>query len=202
MSEEPDQIAAMIVATSFAAGLNVPATILTLGALANFGALTLPPALQLLGHPWVIAVSAVLFVIEFFADKIPGFDLVWNAAQTFIRVPAGALLAYGASSNLSPAAQLAAATAGGVIALIAHGGKTAARAAVTTSPEPLTNMLLSAGEDALSIGVVWLATNHPYIAAALVAAIVVSILAFLRWVVRALARVFGLSRHDPVGLRP
>jgi len=147
----PNEIAAALVAISFAAGLNVYATLATLGLLAHAGLLPLPPALHLLTNWWVIGASAVLFLVEFFADKVPAFDLIWNALHTFIRVPVAALLAYGATSQLSPEKQLIATLLGGAIALAAHGGKTAIRAAVTPSPEPLSNIGLSLGEDALAI---------------------------------------------------
>jgi hypothetical protein len=136
----------LLIATSFAAGLNVYATVATLGVLSRTGAITLPTSLQLLASWYVIAAAAVLFAIEFFADKIPAFDLIWNALHTFIRVPIAALIAWRATAQLSPGEQLLAAVAGGLIALAAHGGKTAARAAVTPSPEPLSNAALSTGE--------------------------------------------------------
>src|SRR4030095_6567245 len=132
----------LLVATSFAAGLNVYATIATLGLLAHAGVLPLPPALDIVSSWWVIGVSAVLFVVEFFADKVPAFDLVWNALHTFVRIPVAALLAYGATSQVSPQKQLLATLVGGSIALAAHGGKTAIRSAVTPSPEPISNSVL------------------------------------------------------------
>jgi hypothetical protein len=104
--------------------------------------------------------------VEFFADKIPGFDLFWNAAHTFIRVPVAALLAYEAASQLSPQLQLLAAAAGAAIAAIAHTSKTAARVLVTPSPEPISNIALSASEDVAAISLTWLATRHPYAARA------------------------------------
>jgi uncharacterized membrane-anchored protein len=131
-----------------------------------------------------------LFLLEFFADKIPAFDLVWNALHTFIRVPVAALLAYGATSQLSPEKQMIATLAGGLIALAAHGGKTAVRAAVTPSPEPLSNIGLSLGEDALAIFLTWFATRHPYMAAALALCFVAVIVLLVRWVIRALRALF------------
>ena len=157
-----DQIVALVVATSFAAGLNLYATVATLGLLARAGVLALPPALGILTNLWVIGISAALFAIEFFADKIPAFDLVWNTLHTFIRVPVAALLAYRATAALSPWEQMAATAAGGLIAFAAHGGKTAARAAVTASPEPFSNAALSLGEDGLAIFLTWFATRHPF----------------------------------------
>src|SRR5690348_18029726 len=145
------QLVGLIAATSFAAGLNVYATVITLGLLGRFGVLPLPASLHLLSSWPVIGVSAILFVIEFFADKVPAFDLVWNALHTFVRVPVAALLAYGATAQLSPGEQLLATAAGAAIAFAAHGGKTAARAAVTASPEPPSYAALSLGGDGLAI---------------------------------------------------
>jgi Domain of unknown function (DUF4126) len=168
---------ALFVAVSFAAGLNVYATVATLGLLAHTHWLTLPPSLSALGNWWIIGAATALFGVEFFADKIPAFDLVWNALHTFIRVPVAALLAYQASSGLSPLEQAAAAAVGGTIALVAHGSKTAVRAAVTPSPEPVSNIALSTGEDLIAVGLTWLATAHPYIAGGIaLAGVVVAIL--------------------------
>ena len=190
MKFSPDEIVATVVATSFAAGLNVYATVATLGLLARLGVLALPPALGILASWWVIGISGVLFAIEFFADKIPAFDLVWNTLHTFIRVPIAALLAYRATAALSPWEQLAATAAGGLIAFAAHGGKTAARAAVTASPEPFSNAALSLGEDGLAIFLTWFATRHPYSAAAIVAVLLLIIVLLARWVLRALRALF------------
>jgi hypothetical protein len=190
------ELVALLVATSFAAGLNVYATVATLGLLSHAGALPLPPALHLLSNWYVIAVSAVMFVIEFFADKIPAFDLLWNALHTFIRIPIAALLAYGATATLSPWEQLVATVAGGAIALASHGGKTAVRAAVTPSPEPLSNMALSLGEDGLAIFLTWFATQHPYGAIAIVGLFLIVIVVLTRWVVRALRALFRGAERE------
>lgn len=186
----PNEIAAALVAISFAAGLNVYATLATLGLLAHAGVLPLPPALHLITNWWVIGASLALFLVEFFADKVPAFDLLWNALHTFIRVPVAALLAYGATSQLSPEKQLIATLLGGAIALAAHGGKTAVRAAVTPSPEPLSNIGLSLGEDALAIFLTWFATQHPYVAATLAVCFLAVIILLLRWVVKAVKALF------------
>ena len=186
----PNEIAAALVAISFAAGLNVYATLATLGLLAHAGVLPLPPALHLITNWWVIGASLALFLVEFFADKVPAFDLLWNALHTFIRVPVAALLAYGATSQLSPEKQLIATLFGGAIALAAHGGKTAVRAAVTPSPEPLSNIGLSLGEDALAIFLTWFATQHPYVAATLAICFLAMIILLLRWVVKAVKALF------------
>jgi Domain of unknown function (DUF4126) len=185
-----DQLFALLVSVSFAAGLNLYATVATLGLLARAGVVALPVSLHLLGSWYVIGVSAALFALEFVADKIPGFDLVWNALHTFIRVPAAALLAFRATDSLSPLEQMAAAAAGGAIALIAHGGKTAARAAVTPSPEPFSNIALSLAEDGAAILITWLSTKHPYLAAGIVAVLLVLTLLMVRWLVRWLKTLF------------
>jgi len=184
------ELVGLIVAVSFAAGLNVYATVATLGLLAHAGLLALPSGLHLLSSWWVIVASGVLFAIEFFADKIPAFDLVWNALHTFVRIPAAALIAYGATSQLSPEKQLLATLAGGAIALAAHSGKTAARVAVTPSPEPLSNFVLSAGEDTLAVFLTWFATQHPIMAASIVVAFLVAIGVVIRAVVRAMSKLF------------
>jgi Domain of unknown function (DUF4126) len=191
-----NELLALLVATSFAAGLNVYATVGTLGLLAWFDRLPLPAQLHLLESWWIIGASIVLFVIEFFADKVPAFDLIWNALHTFVRVPIAALLAYAATSHLSPGKQLLATVLGGLIALAAHGGKTAVRAAVTPSPEPISNIGLSFGEDALAIFLTWFATQHPYSSAAIVIALLTIIIFLIRWVVRALRALFRGAEHE------
>jgi hypothetical protein len=191
-------LAGLIVAASFAAGLNVYATIATLGLLGHSGIVPLPPALDIVSSWWVIAICAVLFVVEFFADKIPAFDLVWNLLQTFVRVPVGALLAYGAASHLTPPLQIGATTAGAIIAFLAHGAKTAARAAVTPSPEPFSNIALSLGEDALAISLTWFATRHPLLAAAIVILLLAAIVLSVRWIVRAIRRLIRRERFRTV----
>jgi len=190
------QILAIVVSASFAAGLNVYATVATLGLLGRFGLVPLPDSLHLLTDSWVIAVAVVLFAVEFFADKVPAFDLLWNALQTFVRVPVAALLGYAAAAQLSPQQQLLSAALAAGIAFAAHGGKLAVRAAVTPSPEPLSNAALSLGEDAAAVGLTWFATAHPYIATAIVAValVVVAVLARIIW--RALWRLFrGAARQ-------
>ncbi len=184
------ELLGLIVAVSFAAGLNVYATVATLGLLSRGGFVDLPSGLHLLSSWWVIAASGVLFTIEFFADKIPAFDLFWNALHTFVRIPVAALIAFGATSQLSLGKQLLATLAGGAIALAAHGGKTAARAAVTPAPEPFSNITLSAGEDTLAVFLTWLATRHPVEAALIVAAFLAIIAVLTRWVVRAMKNLF------------
>jgi uncharacterized protein DUF4126 len=195
----PGELFALLAAIGFAAGLNLYATVAVLGLLARFGHLPLPPGLQLLESWPIIAAALALFAIEFFADKIPAFDLIWNALHTFIRVPVAGLLAYRATSQLSPEHQLLAALLGAAIALVAHSGKTAARAAVTPSPEPFSNITLSVGEDVLAIGLTWLATRHPYVAGALATILVVIIVALARLVLRAMRALFRGAEQELAG---
>ena len=193
MNLPPNELVAVLAAISFAAGLNVYATLATLGLLARAGLLPLPTTLHLLSNWWIIAASGMMFVIEFFADKIPAFDLIWNALHTFVRVPLAGLLAYAATSQLPLGKQLLATALGGAIALAAHGGKTAVRAAVTPSPEPFSNITLSLGEDALAIFLTWFATQHAYWAAAIAGVFLVTIIVLVRRVVRALRGLFRAS---------
>jgi hypothetical protein len=195
------ELVGLLVAISFAAGLNVYATVGTLGLLAHAGVLDLPPGLHLISSWWVIGASTLLFVIEFFADKIPAFDLLWNALHTFVRVPAAAVIAYGATAQLSPEKQLLATLAGGAIALAAHGGKTAARAAVTPSPEPLSNISLSLGEDVLAIFLIWFSTQHPVLASLIVLVLLVAIVVVIRWVARALRNLFRGAEREVADLQ-
>ena len=194
-----DQIVAMLAGTSFAAGLNVYATVATLGLLARTGVIALPGSLDALRSWWIIGVALALFGLEFFADKVPAFDLIWNALHTFIRIPIAALLAYVATSHLSPEMQLASAALGGLIAFAAHGGKTALRAAVTPSPEPFSNMALSFGEDAGAVGLTWIAVQHPYVAAAAVLVLLIVVALVMRWVIRALRSLFARARTALAG---
>ncbi len=186
-------LTSFLVATSFAAGLNAYATVAALGLFARAGVVALPSSLDALRDWTVIAAAIGLFAIEFVADKIPVFDLVWNTLHTFVRVPVAALLAFNATSQLPLDARLASTVLGAAIALIAHTGKTAARAAVTPSPEPFSNVALSLGEDLLAVWLTWLATRHPYLAATIallcVAAIVLSLRAVMRLVGRSLAQL-------------
>lgn len=194
-------LTSFLIATSFAAGLNAYATVAALGLLGRAGMLALPPSLGVLQDWTVIAAALALFAVEFVGDKIPVFDLVWNTLHTFVRVPVAALLAYQATSRLSLEAQLLSALLGGAIALIAHTGKTAARVAVTPSPEPFSNIALSLGEDVVAVSLTWLAARHPYVAATIsllgIAIVVLSARAVVRLVGRWLAEY-----RERTGARP
>lgn len=195
MSFTAANIAALVIAASFAAGLNIYATVLTLGILARTHWVALPPGLDSLGHTWVLVVCGIMFAIEFVADKIPGFDMIWNGLHTAVRAPVAALVAYHASSQLSPQMQVLATALAAAIALAAHSSKTAIRAAVTPSPEPVSNIALSSTEDVVAVGLTWFATHHPFVAAGIaVTLMVVAVLAawaLLRAVRKPLKKLFG-----------
>lgn len=204
MSFSPANIVALVTAASFAAGLNLYATILTLGLLARTHWVQLPPGLDSLGHTWVIAACAAMFLAEFVADKIPGFDLLWNALHTFVRVPIAALIAYHASSQLSPQMQILATALGAAVALIAHSSKTAVRAAVTPSPEPVSNIALSSAEDVVAVGLTWIATHHPIAAASAALLLLAAAILTAKYLYRTLRRLLARLRppSDSVALAP
>lgn len=184
------QIISLVIAASFAAGLNVYAMLATLGLLGHFQVVQLPASLHTVENPWVITASTALFVVHFFADKIPAFDLVWNGLNTFVRIPLAALVAYAATSQMSPGTQVASVALAAAIAGVAHTSKFAARAAVTPSPEPFSNIALSVGEDATSIGITWFATRHPYWAAVIVIALLIAAVVLIRTFARALGALW------------
>lgn len=167
-------ILAFVVTTGFAAGLNVYATAFSLGLMARLHWIELPVGLELLTSTGILVASGCLFAVEVFADKVPGFDLIWNALHTFVRIPVAALMAYAAGSGLSPEARVLATCLGAAFAAIAHGSKTAARVAVTPSPEPVSNIALSTAEDAGAVGLSWIAVHHPIAGAAAVGVLAVS----------------------------
>jgi len=169
----PIQTLSLALGAGFSSGLNLYATVATLGLLQRFGVVHLPASLQALGHPWVIGIAAALYLVEFFADKIPYLDMVWDFVHTFIRPPAAALLAYAATGGAGAEWRWGAALLAGGVALTSHGTKASARAAVNTSPEPFSNWVLSLGEDALAVWLSWMATAHPVATTAIVAALLV-----------------------------
>ncbi|GAB6907740.1 conserved membrane hypothetical protein [Desulfosarcina cetonica] len=162
-------IIALTMGAAWAAGINLYATIATLGFLGATGNITLPPDLQVLANPLVIGAAGVMYVVEFFADKMPGVDTGWDTIHTFIRIPAGALLAAGAVGDVDPAVSLAAALLGGTLAAGTHGLKAGSRLLINTSPEPFTNWTASVLEDVAVIGGIWTALYHPWLFIALLA---------------------------------
>jgi hypothetical protein len=161
MSGETIAAIAVALGASWASGLNTYAAVLILGGAQAFGLVSLPHDLQVLGSPWVLGVAALLFVLNFFADKIPYIDSINDALHTFVRIPAGALLAYGAADQIGPEAAVIAALLGGTLAAGTHIAKTGARALINTSPEPFSNIAASLAEDVSVIGGLMLAITHP-----------------------------------------
>jgi Domain of unknown function (DUF4126) len=184
------ELAAFLVVVCFSAGLNVYATVALLGLFSHANILLLPPQLHGLGKWYVIGTCAVLFALEFVGDKIPLFDLAWNAMQTFVRIPAAALITFAATSQLPEWQRLVATFLGALIVLAAHGGKTTARAAVTHSPEPFSNISLSLAEDAAVAFLLWYATHHLFAAAGIVLVALAVIAWMSRLVLRALRQLF------------
>ncbi len=180
--------------TAWLSGIRLYAGILTLGLLQHFGFAHLPGEMTVLGDWWVIAVAAALSVVEFVADKVPAVDSAWDAVHTFIRIPAGAVLAAAAFANFDARIRLVAFLLGGGIALAAHGTKAATRLAVNASPEPFSNFVVSALEDAGSIGLSFLIAWHPLATLFVTAALVIIGVLFVRKLVRGVRRLFGGPR--------
>lgn len=191
MSPELIETLALASGLAWASGIRLYAVLFFVGALGRFGYVDLPQELQILAHPVVIIVSGLLFVLEFAVDKVPGLDSLWDAIHTFIRIPAGALLAAGVLGQQDPAFTLAAALLGGTIASGAHFTKAASRALINTSPEPFSNVAASSGEDALVVAGLWAALFHPAVFLAFLAAFTVAVLWLLPRLWRGLRKVFA-----------
>ncbi len=152
---------ALTMGLAWASGINLYATLLTLGILANTGNIQLPPDLVIVASPLVMIAAGLMYCVEFFADKFPGVDTGWDSIHTFIRIPAGAMLAAGAVGTLDPSVELAAAILGGSMAAGAHVTKAGTRVLINTSPEPFTNWFASVTEDVMVITGVWACIHHP-----------------------------------------
>lgn len=152
---------ALTMGAAWASGINLYAAILTLGVLGATGNITLPPGLEILTDPMVLMAAGVMYFIEFFADKIPGVDTAWDGLHTFIRIPAGAMLAAAAVGDVNPVVELSAALMGGGLAAATHATKAGSRALINTSPEPFSNWTASVTEDVAVIVGLWTALNHP-----------------------------------------
>jgi Domain of unknown function (DUF4126) len=176
---------------AWASGLRLYLVVFMLGLAARFQYIELPPGLQVLAHPYVIGAAGLLLALEFLADKVPGLDTAWDAIHTFIRIPAGALLAAGATGDDVSALTVAAGLLGGTITAGTHFAKAGSRAAINTSPEPFTNWGASFTEDALVVGGTWLAFAHPAIFVVFMAIFLIAIAWVLPKVWRFLKRVFA-----------
>ena len=180
--------------TAWTSGINLYATVAALGIARQMELIQLPQNLEVLAHPTVIAIACIMYVIEFFADKVPYFDSGWDAIHTFIRVPAGAILAARALGDMNPALELAAMLAGGTIALAAHGTKATTRLAINASPEPFSNWAASVTEDVAVLGGIWLIFNNPIL-------MVVFVVAFVGLGVWLVPRIFRLAKRGFQTLR-
>jgi Domain of unknown function (DUF4126) len=186
--------------SAWLSGINLYATVLTLGLLERFGYAHLPGDLQVLAHPWILITAGVLYAVQFCADKVPGIDSAWDMIHTFIRIPAGAILAATTFAHFDPKIRLLAFLVGGGIALTSHGTKTATRLAANASPEPFSNWILSLFGDVLAIGGTLLMTIHPAVLVSVVAIAVVASFFLLRWMWRALRSLFEKNKQrEPIG---
>ncbi len=164
----PLQVISLALGAGFSSGLNLYATVATLGLLQRFHVIHLPDKLAVLSHPIVLGFAVGLYILEFLADKVPYLDTVWDFLHTFIRPPAAAVLAFGVSAGLASEWRWIAALLAGGIALTSHGAKASTRAAANTIPEPFSNWALSIGEDMLAVWLTWFTTAHPKLAIVLV----------------------------------
>lgn len=175
---------AIALGASWASGINPYMAMLLMGGAQRLGLVTLPADLQVLGSYWVLGVATVLFALNFLADKIPFVDSINDALHTFVRIPAGALLAFGAADQLGPEAAVIAGLLGGTLAAGSHLAKTGTRALINTSPEPFSNIVASVAEDGVVIGGLVLAFAHPITFLCLLALFVVALVWLLPKLVR------------------
>ena len=178
------QALALAAGLAWASGVRMYAAIFIVGLIGRLGYVHLPEHLQLLEHDGVLVASGLMLLAEFLADKVPGFDSAWDSIHTFIRIPIGAMLAWGAMSDAGPDAQMVAAILGGAITGGTHLAKMSARAAINTSPEPFSNWTASFGEEGVVLGGLWLVFHHPLAFIVLL----VLFLAFVAWLVPKLFR--------------
>ncbi|MGH8248248.1 MAG: DUF4126 domain-containing protein [Gammaproteobacteria bacterium] len=157
------QVIALTMGAAWASGINLYAAVFMLGFLGSGGYVVLPPELQVLSDPLVLFAAGLMYCIEFFADKTPGVDSAWDTIHTFIRIPAGAVLAMGAVGSTDPAVQIAAFLIGGTLAAGSHVTKAGSRLIINTSPEPVTNWTASFIEDLLVVAGIWTALYHPWL---------------------------------------
>lgn len=184
------QTIALTMGVGWASGINLYATLLMLGFMSTTGQIELPPELQILGNPMVITAAGVMYVIEFLADKVPGIDTGWDTIQTFIRIPAGAILAAGAIGETGAGAQLAAGILGGSLATGTHLTKAGSRMLINTSPEPVSNWTASIGEDVMVIAGLWTALAHPWLFLALLFLFILLMIWLLPRLWRTIRRLF------------
>jgi len=191
------QTLALAVGAAWLSGIRLYALVAILGLLGRYGGLHLPGSLTELQNPWVIGVASTLLVVEFIADKVPAIDSGWDVVHTFIRIPAGAVLAAGAFGDYDPTIKVIAALIGGTLAFGSHATKTTARAAVNTSPEPVSNVVVSTTEDVYAVGSTFAAAFAPVLILFLVGVGVVVAIFMLPRVVKLVKKLLGRSQNPP-----
>lgn len=194
------QAISLALGAAWASGINLYAAVLVLGILANTGHAALPPALEVLQDPLVLGIAGIMYFLEFFADKTPGVDSGWDAIQTFIRIPAGAIMAASVAEGLevNQAVEFAATLLGGSVAAVSHFTKAGTRVLINTSPEPVSNWTASVTEDVAVVGGLWAALNYPWVFVALLAAFLLLAIWLLPKIWRAIK---SLARRLRVWLR-
>jgi len=201
--EELNQIAETLSVTmgaAWASGINLYAAILVFGLLGVTGNVVLPEGLHILMNPLVIGAAGLMYLAEFVADKVPVVDSGWDSVHTFIRIPAGALMAAGAVGDISPALAIAAGLCGGGMAATSHAVKAGSRVVINTSPEPVTNWTASVAEDVAVVGGLWAALNHPWVFLLLLLVFLLLAIWLLPKIWRGIRKVFGfLARLLGVG---
>lgn len=185
---------ALAAGLGWTSGIRLYATVFFLGLLQYGDHSALPPSLAVLAHPWVIGISGLLFISEFLADKVPGFDSLWDAVHTFIRIPGGALLAAAAVIDADPGLALAAGLLGGTLAAGAHLTKAGSRALINLSPEPVSNWLASLSEDVLSLSTLWIMLKFPLLLLMLVGILILASALLLPRLWRGIRRVLAWRR--------
>ena len=181
---------------SWASGVNLYLTIAVLGILDKMNVLSLPGDLEVISNPFIIGIAIVMYLVEFFADKIPLVDSAWDSIHTFIRPIGGAALSYMAMADMGPVAQIPAALLSGTIAMDSHLTKATTRAAINTSPEPFTNSIASVSEDAMVVGVIWMIVKHPIIAGIAVILFVLFSIWFLKMMFKFVKKIFSRGKKD------
>jgi hypothetical protein len=188
------QIIALTMGVAWASGINLYAAIFMLGYLGSTGHIVLPPDLEVLTDPLVMLAAGLMYCVEFFADKTPGVDTLWDSVHTFIRIPAGAVLAMGAVGETSPAIELAAFLVGGTLAAGTHATKTGSRILINTSPEPVSNWAASIAEDIGVIAGLWAALYHPWLFLLVLSLFIILMIWLLPRLWQGIKRVFGYVR--------
>ena len=195
------QTVALASLLAWASGLRLYLTVFAVGLGGYLGYIELPEALKVLQHPWVIAAAGFMVIMEFLVDKVPALDSTWDAIHTFIRIPAGALLAAGATGDTLSALTVAAGLLGGTITAGTHFTKAAGRGLINTSPEPFTNWGASFAEDALVLAGIWFAFQHPVVFLVALAVFIVLMIWLLPKLWRGLQAVFRSLRRLQIGAR-